>query len=481
MILVTVVEYAVVIFMALQLLSLVAVIWVVSKDDNPSYKLAWVIAIMGIPVFGGLFYLMWGNIHDTKEVREVTSFSRNSTKSNIQQRPEVMEDLKEVDPQLAVRAEYINRVAGFATYQNTSVEYLALGEIKFEKLKEELSNAKRFIFMEYFIIQEGEMWNPILDILAQKVKEGVEVRVMYDDLGCIQTLPNHYHKTLEALGIQTAIFNPFRPRVNMAMNYRDHRKICVVDGNVGFCSGINLADEYINAYPKHGHWKDTGVVIYGEAVWNLTVMFLTLWNITKDAGTTDMNPYRPDKEYPSDGFIQPFSDSPLDEFNVAEFNYMQIINRATKYVYITSPYLILDNEMVTALTIAAQSGIDVRILTPHIADKWYVHILTQSYYPPLIQAGVKIYEYTPGFVHAKMFVSDDNIAVVGTANMDYRSFYLHYECGISFYNSSVCHTVRDDILATLGVSQQISLESLKELSIIKWFVRSIIRIFAPLM
>ena len=479
--LVTVAEFAISVFIGLQLLSVIAVIWIVSKNDNPSYKLAWVIAILGVPIFGGLFYILWGNIHQTKEVHAVSSFCENYIKTNTHQDPLVMESLKKENPQLAVRAEYINHTAGFSLYQNTSAEYLSLGEIKFEKLKEELSCAKHFIFMEYFIIQQGKMWDPILEILIAKVTEGVEVRVMYDDMGCIQTLPPHYNKKLESYGIKVTTFNPFRPRLNMVMNYRDHRKICVIDGNVGFCSGINLADEYINAYPKHGHWKDTGVVLYGEAVWDLTVMFLTLWNVTNNEVTLDSSPYRPTKTYPSDGYVQPFSDSPLDEFNIAEYNYMQIINRACDYVYITTPYLILDNEMITSLTIAAQSGIDVRILTPHIADKWYVHILTQAYYIPLIKAGVKIYEYTPGFVHAKMFVSDDNTAVVGTANMDYRSFYLHYECGVSFYNSSVCYKVRDDILATLDISQQITMDDLNKISVWKRCLRSVIRIFAPLM
>ena len=324
------------------------------------------------------------------------------------------------------------------------------------------------------------MWDPIFDILRKKAAEGVEVRFLYDDVGTLQTLPNNYRTVLEKAGIKTAIFNPFRPHLNIAMNYRDHRKITVIDGNVGFCGGINLADEYINAYEKHGHWKDTAVLLRGSGVWNLTLMFLMMWQFTTTV-ETDFDRYRPTQAVPNEGYVQPFGDSPLDNLNVSENAYMQIINRATRYVYITTPYLILDNEMITALSTAAQSGIDVRIITPHIADKWYVHIVTRSYYSQLIRAGVKIYEYTPGFIHAKMFTSDDKVAIVGTTNMDYRSFYLHFECGVSFYNSPVAKDVRDDFLNTLQVCQPISLEEMEQLPLSRRILAKLLRLMAPLM
>ena len=302
---------------------------------------------------------------------------------------------------------------------------------------------------------------------------------MYDYMGSIGTLPGGYSRMIEGAGIRCAVFNPFRPHLNGNLNYRDHRKICVIDGNAGFTGGINLADEYINAYPKHGHWKDTAVMLRGDAVWGLTTMFMELWSFTTGE-TMEADHYRPTEHGRDDGFIQPYGDSPLDGLNIAESVYMQIINSATRYIYITSPYLILDNEMVTALSIAAQSGVDVRIVTPHHPDKWFVHPVTRSFYLPLIEAGVKIYEYTPGFIHAKMFVSDDRVAVVGTTNMDYRSFYLHFECGVAFYYSSIVDEVCRDILKTLEKCQTVTREWAYSTFPVR-LGRAMLRVFAPLM
>ena len=274
------------------------------------------------------------------------------------------------------------------------------------------------------------------------------------------------------------------------MKYRDHRKITVIDGNVGFCGGINIADEYINAYEKYGHWKDTGVMLQGDAVWNLTAMFLALWNFTRPADAefqqfrptdAEFQRFRPTLSVPGDGYVQPFGDSPLDHINVCEDCYMHIINRATRYVYITTPYLILDNEMITALQSAARSGIDVRIITPHVPDKWLVQQATKSFYGPLLKAGVRIYEYTPGFVHAKMYVSDDCVAVVGTANMDYRSFYLHFECGVCFFNNSVVHEVKKDILDTMEQCSEIPKDYPYQVRLWKRILRAFLRLFSPLM
>lgn len=473
------------VMIALQLLSLCVVVWLVSKDENPSYKLAWVIAIMTFPILGGVYYVLFGNksmprIQKEKVLGYGTSVSKQM-KKYADGNESVIEELKEKDKDIGARASYIIKSSYFPVCKNTAADYLPLGEDKFEKLKEELNKAEKFIFMEYFIIEEGKMWNPILEILRRKVEEGVEVRVMFDDMGCLQTLPTNYADTLESYGIMCAIFNPFKPHMNVAMNYRDHRKICVIDGNVGFCGGINLADEYINAYAKHGHWKDTAVVLYGDAVWNLTMMFLTLWDFTKNESDLDYSKYMPTKCYESDGYIQPYGDAPLDDINVGENVYMQTINRANDYVYITTPYLILDNEMVTALKTAAESGIDVRIITPHIADKWYVHIVTRSFYKPLLKSGVKIYEYTPGFVHAKMFVSDDKSAIVGTTNMDYRSFYLHFECGVCFYYSSMVDKVKNDMLETMKKCQAVTIKEMNQTGIFKRILAAIIRIFAPMM
>lgn len=297
-----------------------------------------------------------------KLARRIT-LAEKSAPRVLAQDASCVEELREADPGMATLSDYILRTTGSPLWKNTQSEYLPIGETMWARMLEELPKAKRFIFMEYFILEEGVMWEPIFQILREKAAEGVDVRFMYDDLGSIMTLPANYAAKLRKAGIKCALFNPFQPHLNSMMNYRDHRKITVIDGNVGFCGGINIADEYINDYEKHGHWKDTGVLLRGDGVWGLTAMFLSLWNFTVPTDH-DFARYRPTQPQPCDGFVQPFGDSPLDQINVSEETYMQIINRATRYVYITTPYLILDSEMITALQIAARSGVDVRIITP---------------------------------------------------------------------------------------------------------------------
>lgn len=472
-------QHSAYVYWGLEMISLGVVVWLVNKNENPSYKLAWVILILVLPIVGIVFYFLFGNKRMPVKLGYSIMKYYEKLKPFFGGNQENSEQLRAQDPALGRQADYIINVSGFPVHRNTSCTYCPLGEIKFEYLIAELNKARHFIFMEYFIIERGKMWDPIFEILQRKAREGVEVRLMYDDIGSIQTVPTGYDRIIRDAGIQCAVFNPFRPHVNGMLNYRDHRKICVVDGNVGFTGGINLADEYINAYEKHGHWKDTAVMLKGEAVWNLSLMFLQLWCFTTGE-ELDFGRFRPTEQYESDGYIQPYGDSPLDDLNVAESVYMQIINDATRYVYITTPYLILDNEMVTALSIAAQSGVDVRIITPHVPDKWFVHPVTRSYYVPLISAGVKIYEYTPGFVHAKMFVSDDKVAIVGTTNMDYRSFYLHFECGAAFYYSSMVDAVRRDILATIEKCHHVSKEEASA-SFLTRLGRAMLRVFAPLM
>lgn len=462
-------------YWVLQAASIAAVLWILSKPDNPSYKLAWCIPIALFPVFGGLFYLMFGNrcLNRRLRPRPQTELEGNHT----------VDRLAGESPLLARQAAYVARVSGFPLYHGGAAEYFPLGEDQWASLLDELAKAERFILMEYFIIQPGRMWDAVLEVLRRKAAEGVEVKLMYDDLGSIRTLPAGYSRQLCEMGIEAAVFNPCRPRLSSVMNYRDHRKITVIDGRVGYCGGINLADEYINAYPKHGHWKDTGVLIRGEAVASLTRMFLSLWEF---ASGVRLDPARYRAEAApgggaADSFVQPFGDAPLDGCNLSENAYMQMINCARRYVYITTPYLILDNEMITALSVAAQSGVDVRIVTPHVADKWFVHMVTQANYAQLTAAGVRIYEYTPGFIHAKMLVCDDEVCMVGTANLDYRSFYLHFECGVLFYRSSMVRRVRRDVDAVLAVSEEISPEKAREISRHRLLLRALLRAFAPLM
>ena len=464
--------------------SVAAVLYIINNRSNPAYKIAWIIPILLVPVFGGIFYLMLGgNQVSRKEQRRLMEMGKNFEGIHqISLSRDV--DLKKESADAYNQSEYIRRITGAPPYQNTSVEYLPLGEIKFARMLEELEKAEHYIFLEYFIIQEGRMWDPILEVLERKAKAGLDVRVMYDDLGSMMTLPPHYKRVLEEKGIRCCVFNPFLPILSSRLNNRDHRKICVIDGYIGFTGGINLADEYINAYPKHGHWKDTAVLLRGEAVWSLTMMFLSLWDYVQ--GTEeDYSLYLPGRyqpgPVPDDGFIQPFTDSPLDDEPVGETVYLNLINKADRYVYITTPYLIISNEMITALCTAAKSGLDVRIITPHAADKWYVHAVTRAYYEVLVEAGVRIFEYTPGFIHAKTFTVDDEYGVVGTINLDYRSLYLHFECAAWLYRCSCIKEMREDFLRTLEVSQEVTLADCQKVGAPTRLLQSVLRVFAPLM
>lgn len=467
-------------YVLLHLVSLLVVFVILMKKDNPSYKLGWIIPIMAVPLVGGLFYLVVGDKRIGRAMKKrIDAYARILERKQYK-RGGYIEELRRQNPMQARQVEYIYSISKAALQTNTRVKYFPCGELAFDEMIAQLRQAQRFIMLEYFIIEEGLMWDTILEILEEKQGQGVEIRILYDDAGCFKTLPLGYDQTLREKGFQVVVFNPVQPRLNTVTNYRDHRKICVIDGNTGFTGGINLADEYINEVERFGHWKDTVVMLQGDGVWNLTEMFLQLWQFSSGE-EMEVQQFRPTCSYPRDGYVQAFGDSPLDTLNVAENAYMQIINHAQRYVYITTPYLILDNEMMTALTIAAQSGIDVRIMTPHVPDKWYVHPVTRSYYLGLLEAGVRIFEYTPGFVHAKMFVSDDTTAIVGTTNMDYRSFYLHFECGVAFYNASVVLDVKEDFLKSQELCQEITLEEERQVNPLRRLGRSLLRLFAPLM
>ena len=464
--------------------SFIIVIWIGMKNDNPAYKLAWVTLILLVPLVGGIIYLLWGNKRLPRKTRIAAEhFSNTSLEYHVRNK-KPLADLKEKDKDLAVTARYLDEIAGFPLWNNTEAEYFPTGEKMFTRLMSELNKAEDYIFMEYFIVQEGHMWDPIHALLRKKIRQGVDVYFMYDDMGCINTLPRDYNHILEDEGFHVHIVNPFRPRLNPVMNYRDHRKITVIDGKVAFCGGLNLADEYINEKERFGHWKDTAVMIEGEGVWNLTETFIRMWNFNcvKSKDTLDERNYRHTiGTARSDGFVQPFSDTPLDFENVSENFFLNVINHATDYVYITTPYLIIDYEMQTALCLAAKNGVDVHLITPGIPDKKSVFKVTRSYYLPLLDAGVKIHEYTPGFIHAKNLVVDDKVALVGTINIDYRSFYFHFECGVAFYHSSVIGKIKEDFHHTLSTSNEITYAAAKKISLWERICRSILRLFAPLM
>lgn len=463
--------------------SLLAVLWIIKRDENPAYQMAWVIFILVVPLLGGLFYLLVGNKRPSKKMRRRMEEEQRRTKEVLVQDPALLEEVEQTDARVKGQLAYISEAGGFPVYRNTQARYYKLGDELFPELLKELKAAERFIFMEYFIVEEGQMWNSILEILEEKAKAGLDVRFVYDDLGCVSLLPPGYDRMLEAKGIRCVAFNPFIPFLSLVMNNRDHRKITVIDGHTAFSGGVNLADEYINQKLRFGHWKDTGFMLKGEAVWNYTVMFLQMWNAFRrtDASYEAFRPkcYHPEP-FISDGFVQPYGDTPLDNEIAAENVYLNILNQARDYVYIFTPYLIIDHEMETALCLAAKRGVDVRIVTPGIPDKKVIFQLTRSYYPNLLRAGVRVYEYAPGFLHAKSYVCDDETAVVGTINMDFRSLYLHFECGTFFYRNAVVADVKQDALDTMAKSREIQLKDTRQ-GFFGGLFCAVLRLLAPLL
>lgn len=468
-------------YTAALVLSLVLALVVTSRQGDPTIKITWILLFMVAPVFAVPFYFFveaeLGHRLARKRLREIGK----ETQKYAPAKPELIRELAEQDPGAASLAAYMEKQAHHSLYKNSGSKYLSCGEDTFEEIMQQLEKAEKFIFMEYFIIQEGYMWGRILSVLERKVREGVEVRVLYDGTCAVGKVPAGYAKKLRALGIRCQMYAPLRPFVSTHYNNRDHRKILVVDGRVAFTGGINLADEYINRRVLFGHWKDTAVMVTGQAVREFTLMFLQMWNVG-ERGPEDYARYL-DAAQPveAQGFILPYGDQPFDQENVAEMVYVDILNRATRYVHIMTPYLIIDNQLMTALTFAAKRGVEVKLITPHIPDKATIFALTRSYYRELIEAGVEVYEYTPGFVHAKMFTSDDTTAVVGSINMDYRSLYLHFECAALLYGCPAVADVERDMQETLAKCQRVSLEDWARRPFLQKLLAWVLRPLAPLM
>ncbi len=466
-------------------LSFIVMLYILNRNENPAFKLTWMIVVLIIPVFGVLMYLFVQLSPGSKltNMRHRTLIQHSA--SFLKQDPDTEKQLRAECPQVAATVHYMNHFGGFPIYKNTEVKYYPLGDDMFPDLLEALEKAESFIFMEYFIVADGRMWDAIRNVLIKKAKQGVEVRFMYDGMCSLVLLPYNYAKTLRKYGIQCKPFSQVRPALSTVQNNRDHRKITVIDGHTAFTGGINLADEYINEKVVYGHWKDTGVALYGDAVKSFTIMFLQMWNITEKKedmyGNYITDAFRRDIHRPGFGYVMPYGDSPLDNESVGEMIYMDIIQHAARYVHIMTPYLILDNEMQTALTHAAKCGIEVIIIMPHIPDKLYAYLLARTYYPALIRAGVKIYEYTPGFVHAKVFTSDDCKAVVGTINLDFRSLYLHFECAVYMYRNTEIQTIERDFQETLKQCQEITLDNCRRYPVFKKLAGRILRLIAPLM
>ena len=464
------------------LLTLVMAVLVINSRSDSTAKITWLLIIAVLPIFGALFYLYSKSNLGQRTLKKLTMSWMEEKKSAIEQDLDVLAKVKEESPETAGIAHYIQRTGCYPIFDNTDVRYFPWGQDMLETMLWELDQAKDFIFLEYFIVNEGIMWGKILEVLARKVKEGVDVRVMYDGTCEITKLSSDYPKRLEKLGIKCKVFSPIQPFVSTHYNYRDHRKIMVIDGNTAFTGGVNLADEYINEGSPFGVWKDTALMLKGDAVKSFTLMFLGMWNITekeKDLGNfLDYLTNPPDK---TTGYVIPYGDNPLDEDKVGEYVYMDILNHASRFVHIMTPYLILDGEMSAALCLAASRGVDVKLILPGIPDKKIPYALAKSHYAELLDAGVKIYEFTPGFVHSKLFVSDDVRAVVGTINLDYRSLYHHFECATYLYKTSCITDIEDDFNQTLKQCRRVTKKTVKKEKWSTKLVGAVAKTIAPLL
>lgn len=474
-------DYSAAISLGSSVLALCVAFYIYGKDMNAGFKLPWIIAILAFPVLGLCLYFLFGRPGATKHMRQHFEKIDADLEGTLVQDENVLKNLEATDFAVANQVRYLWKCAGYPAWQNTDVEFHKTAEEGLEAQKRELRKAKKFIFMEYHAIEESSAFLELKEILVQKAKEGVEVRVFYDDVGSFVFINKDFIKRMEAVGIQCRVFNPMHPFLNIFMNNRDHRKITVIDGKVGFTGGYNLAEEYFNRTHPYGYWKDTGIMLTGDAVRNLTVMFLEMWNAVRKTDM-DYDKYLPKVEYTAkeQGFVQPYADSPLDHETTGENVYMNLIKNAKHEIFFTTPYLIITDEMSRELRMAARRGVDVRIVTPGIPDKKMVYQMTRSYYSELARNGVRIYEYTPGFIHAKQCVCDGESATVGTINMDYRSLYLHFENGVLMYHYDAVAEIRKDFEDIFAASTEVTEKYNGRKSVPARMGRGVLRLFSPL-
>lgn len=469
-------EYAKIIF---EIIKFVSVIYIIYKRQNPSYKIIWIIFLMFMPITGFVAYMLWGN-NRTPMIVKRKLIKEEQKKNSLSNNENIYENLLNDDR--VKEARYIYNATKYPIYQNQELVYFKTGDECYKRIKEDLLNAKKYILIEFFIVSVGKMWDEIYNILKEKSNQGVKIYFIYDSLGSLFKKPKDLNNQLEKININYLPFNPLTPLIRSYMNYRDHRKIIVVDGLVAYTGGINIGDEYINLNSRLGHWKDSCARVTGESIKSFIVIFFKLWNINSKKRIDyeylleDVKPLKN-----QNGYIIPYSDNPLNKANPAQFTYINIINNAKKYVYIMTPYLILDNETNQTLINASLSGIDVRIMTPYIPDKKLVNACTKSFYGQLLEAGIKIYEYKPGFIHSKIVVSDDQVATIGTVNFDFRSFYLNYECGIWLYNTKEELKIKQDFINTQEKCEEIKLETWKKRKLSIKIVEAILRLISPLL
>lgn len=458
------------------------VVYLFNTRMDTTSKLTWLLLILSFPLLGSLFLIYTKRDWGYQGLKRRIKATINQGREHLYQDLSVVNELQEAHSTTYNLVQYFRRTDGqYPVYKQTKVTYFPSGEAKFEEMKRQLLKAKQYIFLEYFIIDEGTMWGELLAILEQKVKEGVEVRVMYDGMIEMSALSFDYKERLKAIGIEAKAFAPLSPFISTYYNYRDHRKILVIDGQVAFNGGVNLADEYINAIERFGHWKDAALMLEGAAVDSFTIMFLQMWSVSDTE--PNFSSYLPQEHfsYDVDGFVIPYGDSPLDSDRVGENVYIDILNHARDYVYIMTPYLILDSELEHALQFAAERGVDVRIIMPGIPDKHLPYYLAKTYYASLLTSGVKIYEYRLGFVHSKVFLSDGVKGVVGTINLDYRSLYHHFECATYLYQTDCLEDIWQDFQDTFAQSNLVTLEQVRNRPLFQKWIGILIKMVAPLL
>lgn len=470
-------EYATVIY---EIIKFVSVIYIIYKKQNPAYKIIWIIFLMFMPITGFVAYMLWGNNKTPKKLKNKIIEEQKQSKITLAKNEDIYNQI--TSKSRKKEANYLYNVTKYPAYNNEETTYFKTGDECYKKLKEDLKNAKEYILIEFFIISEGKMWDEIYEILKQKSKEKVKIYMIYDSLGSLLKKPKNLKQKLEEINIEYITFNPPTILIRSYINYRDHRKIIVIDGLVAYTGGINIGDEYINLNSRLGHWKDCAVRIKGECIKNFVVIFFKQWNLnSKNIVKYKQLIEKIEPTTKKDGYIIPYSDNPQNKNNPSENTYINIINNAKKYIYIMTPYLILDNEMQQTLINASLSGVDVRIMTPYIPDKKLVNACTKSFYGLLLESGIKIYEYEPGFIHSKIIVSDDEVATVGTVNFDFRSFYLNYECGVWIYNTKAELKIKQDFMNNIPKCKEITLETWKNRKLQIKIVEAILRLISPLL
>lgn len=470
------------IYLFIEIASIFIIVGLVSDNRNSSYKIAWICIVLLLPLTGHIMYALWGKSGSTKKIEKKLMTCIEHGNTFLSYDADTAEAYAKKYPTKSRMSRYMES-QNFPLFKNNRISYYPMGEDTFEAIFQDIEEAKHFIFINFFIVGEGVLWERMRKLLLQKRSEGLEIRFMYDDFGASLRTSKNFRRNLEAEGIQTAVFNPIhRYTDKLYMNYRSHQKILVIDGNIGYTGGMNLADEYVNLIERFGKWKDNAVRVEGDSVWGLTVTFLQMWEICRSGEWMDYTPYRPTKVFPeNEVYCHVISDGPANRpNNPIESIYKQIIHYAKKFVYITTPYLVIEDDMKQALIEAAQSGIDVRIITPNIPDKKNVKKLTNFNYGQLLEGGVKIYEYTPGFIHAKTIINED-CGIVGTINMDYRSFFLHYECGLWMCDREVINGIKEDLVGTMDISKEITYEEWKARP---WYLKvhqKVLNLFSTLM